>query len=107
MGLSEETRFSFAYGLACFGLRVYDSASAFAWTFGKALPMQECAIVFEIVPPSRKKRQHCKVSVKELEAGVNHGVFVSFVSSRALTREGETHMDMMSLLSIYTPVFAR
>ena len=64
----------------------------------------------EIVQLSRKpgeKRKQRKVCLNELEAGGSRGVFVSFVSSRTLTREGETPIDMMSLLSIHTPVFAR
>jgi len=54
-----------------------------------------------------EKRKHCKVSWKRLEARRWESVtVVSFVSPGALGTEGETHMDMMSLMLIYTPVFA-
>jgi len=95
MGLSPETRFGFGYTVR---LR----------TFWKALIMQECDS-FGIVELSGKlgeKRKYSKVSVKELEAGGCSGVFVSFVSPGVLTAEGETHMDMMALMLMYTPVFA-
>jgi len=47
-----------------------------------------------------EKEKHCKASRK------GGKVFVSFVSPGVLTRRGETRMDMMSLLLIYTPAFA-
>jgi len=51
-------------------------------------------------------RKHCEVSIIELEAGGCSGVFVSFVTSGVLIAEGETYIDMTSLLLIYTPVLA-
>jgi len=91
------------------GIRFGFRRSVWPRTFGKALRMQECDNCFGIVQLSGKlgeKRKYCKVSVKELEAGGCSGVFVSFISPGVLTVEGETHMDMMSLMLIYTPVSA-
>jgi len=48
MSLSPETRFDFAYGSVYgirFGFRSTVRLRGFDWTFGKALRMQECAIV--------------------------------------------------------------
>jgi len=49
----------------------------FVWTFGRALRMQECVIVFGIVQLAGKpgeKRKHCKFSRKGLEARRWEGV---------------------------------
>jgi len=99
MGLSPETRFGFGYTV---------------WLRASFLDVREIANAgmrdsFGIVQLSGKpgeERKHCKVSVKELEAEGCSEVFISFVSQRVLTAEGETHMDMMSLMLIYTPVSA-
>jgi len=87
-------------------------------TFGKALRMQECAIVFGIVQLSGKpggKWKHCKASVQELEAPGGGKVFVFLLVSRECSRGRKRHshgvvwclmMDMMSPRLIYTPVIA-
>jgi len=52
-----------------------------------------------------ERQKHCKVSLKELEHRGRSGVFVSFVSLGVLTAEGETHVDMPSLMLIPIPVW--
>jgi len=68
-------RFVFGYALrirAWVWLRVYGSASGVCLDVGKSIANSGIRDGFGIVQPSGKsgeKRKHCKVSVKELEAG--------------------------------------
>jgi len=84
-------------------------ASALVWRVWESIANAGMRDSFGIVQLSGKpgeKRKHCKVSVKNLEAGGSSGVFVAFVSPGVLAAEGETHMDMMSLMLMYTLVSA-
>jgi len=95
MGLSPETRFGFRYTVRL---------QACLW---KALRMQESAIVWGSSSFWKVggKAEALQGQCQELEAGDRSGVFVSFVSPGVLTAEGETHMDMTSLM-IYNTVSA-
>jgi len=100
MGLSLETLFGFGYTVrlrtSCLDVRESIVKAGMCDSFG----------IMELSGKQGEKREHCTVSVKELGAGGCSGVFISFVSWGVLTAEGETPMDMISLLLIYTPLFA-
>jgi len=93
--VSEDSLWVRAFALAS-GIRF--GFQGFVWTFGKALRMQECAIVWglcslqESQEKSGSARNHCKVSVKESVPG-GRKVFVFPLLALELTREGETHTD--------------
>jgi len=107
-GLSPETRFGFPYGLAS-GIRFGLGCTVRLWAF--CLNVRESIVsagmhdnfaIVQLSGKSGEERKHCKVNVKELEArGCSRG-FVSFVSPGVLIAEGETHIDMMSLMFIYS-----
>jgi len=79
-----------------FWLGVYVSGSGVCWDVRESIANAGMHDSFRIVQLSGKpgeKRKHCKVGVKELEAGGSSGVFVSIVSPGVIMKEGESNME--------------